>query len=187
MISEPYHSISASRGARGRVKFITHSIDPWANGVLSTFFYQLALLSQKPSPETLLVWKSFIFTLTRHHQSLKMGSLEATAERHDLSFASLRELYHAEKATPIDVVNQIYDHIESYPDKAVWIHLVPRQTALEAASLLISKYVEQRPLPTLYGIPFSVKDSIDVAGIPTTQSNRARSSEDPGRRRNSSW
>jgi allophanate hydrolase len=97
-----------------------------------------------------------------------MGSLEATTERHDLSIASLRELYHTEKATPIDVVNQIYDHIESYPDKAVWIHLVPRLTALEAATSLMTKYAEQKPLPALYGIPFSVKDSIDVSGISTT-------------------
>jgi allophanate hydrolase len=97
-----------------------------------------------------------------------MGSLEATAEQHDLSIAFLRELYNTQKATPIDVINQVYDHIESYPDKAVWIHLVPRDTALGAASSLISKYAEQQPLPALYGIPFSVKDSIDVEGIPTT-------------------
>ncbi|KAE8556242.1 hypothetical protein TMatcc_003580 [Talaromyces marneffei ATCC 18224] len=97
-----------------------------------------------------------------------MGPVAVTTERHDLSIASLRELYHTEKATPLDVVNQIYDHIESYPDQAVWIHLSPRQTALEAASSLMARYAEQRQLPALYGIPFSVKDSINVSGIPTT-------------------
>ncbi|KAL2827357.1 amidase signature domain-containing protein [Aspergillus cavernicola] len=96
-----------------------------------------------------------------------MGSLERSVELHSLHIASLKELYSAHKITPCDIVNQVYDRVESYHDKAVWIHLVPREDALETATVLAAKYANQ-PLPPLYGVPFSVKDSIDIAGIPTT-------------------
>ncbi|KAH8895897.1 glutamyl-tRNA amidotransferase subunit A [Thozetella sp. PMI_491] len=71
--------------------------------------------------------------------------------------------------TPTDIVNLVLDKIERYQaiDPAVWIHLESREKCLEAAATLASKYAG-KPLPPLYGIPFSVKDTIDVSGIPTT-------------------
>ncbi|KAJ5061981.1 amidase signature domain-containing protein [Bipolaris maydis] len=50
----------------------------------------------------------------------------------------------------------------------VWIHLQPLESALEAARDLITKFPDRTALPPLFGIPFSVKDSIDIAGLPTT-------------------
>lgn len=71
--------------------------------------------------------------------------------------------------TSVDVINLVFDRIEK--DKAehgaVWIHLESRQKCLDAAAALASKFAG-KPLPPLYGIPFSVKDNLDVAGIPTT-------------------
>ena len=61
---------------------------------------------------------------------------------------------------PATLVNVLYDRIEAYPDKAVFISLVPRAAALAAIAVDTS-------LP-LYGVPFVVKDNIDVAGMPTT-------------------
>jgi len=71
--------------------------------------------------------------------------------------------------TPADVVNLVHDRIGRYQaeDSAVWIHLEPREKCLEAAERLASRF-SGKPLPPLYGIPFSVKDTIDVAGVPTT-------------------
>lgn len=76
-----------------------------------------------------------------------MGSPEATNERHDLSIGSLRDLYSLKQATPMDVVNQIYDHIESYPDKAIWTHLVSKHMVLEAASSLILNMLNNARFP----------------------------------------
>ncbi|KAL4899353.1 amidase signature domain-containing protein [Aspergillus multicolor] len=101
-----------------------------------------------------------------------MGSSAASMELPlPLRITTLHDLYASKKLTPTHLINQIYDRIESYPDKAVWIHLVPREEALAAATALTERYTNTNPttpLPPLYGIPFSVKDSIDVAGQPTT-------------------
>ncbi|KAL2802851.1 amidase signature domain-containing protein [Aspergillus granulosus] len=97
-----------------------------------------------------------------------MGSLEGSTEPM-LDITTLHDLYSTNKLTPTSLINQIYDHIESYPDKAVWIHLIPREEAVAAAATLTKQHTSSTtPLPPLYGIPFSVKDSIDIAGIPTT-------------------
>ncbi|KAL3459305.1 amidase signature domain-containing protein, partial [Aspergillus heterothallicus] len=98
-----------------------------------------------------------------------MGSLEGSTEL-PLDITSLHSLYASGSLTPTTLINHLYDRIESYPDKAVWIHLIPRSEALAAASTLTTKYVNPAttPLPPLYGIPFSVKDSLDIASIPTT-------------------
>jgi allophanate hydrolase len=84
----------------------------------------------------------------------------------DLAISSLRTAYSSGQLSPTDVVNQVYDRIESYHDRAVWIYLVPREEALAYARSLSEKYSGSQP--SLFGIPFSVKDSIDIAGIPTT-------------------
>ncbi|KAK4208000.1 putative hydrolase [Rhypophila decipiens] len=72
-------------------------------------------------------------------------------------------------STPVDVVNFVFGKIEKYKDvdPAVWIQVESRENAIAAAEQLMQQY-SGKPLPPLYGVPFSVKDTIDVAGIPTT-------------------
>jgi allophanate hydrolase len=62
-----------------------------------------------------------------------------------------------------DAIAAVYDRIESEPLQPVWISLVPRESALDRARKL--EGVDDLPL---CGIPFAVKDNIDVAGVPTT-------------------
>jgi allophanate hydrolase len=90
----------------------------------------------------------------------------------DASLPSIDELiarYRKGATTLAEVVNLVFDRIEKYKavDPAVWIHLESREACLEVAAKLTAKYAD-KPLPPLYGIPFSVKDTIDVAGVPTT-------------------
>jgi allophanate hydrolase len=87
----------------------------------------------------------------------------------DLTIPSLREAY-KHGLSPVTLTEAVYDKIEAYKsvDPAVWIHLVPREKALEAAAQLAARYSDRTRLPTLFGVPFSVKDSIDVQGVPTT-------------------
>lgn len=87
----------------------------------------------------------------------------------DLRIPSLQKAY-KNGLSPVSVVEAIYNKIESYKgiDPAVWIYLEKKDNALEAARALSVKYPHRSALPPLFGIPFSVKDSIDIAGLPTT-------------------
>ncbi|ORY17818.1 amidase signature domain-containing protein [Clohesyomyces aquaticus] len=87
----------------------------------------------------------------------------------DLAIPSLQKAY-KNGLSPVTVVEAIYNKIEAYHkiDPAVWIYLESRDNALAAAKALSVKYPDRSALPPLFGIPFSVKDSIDVAGLPTT-------------------
>jgi allophanate hydrolase len=70
----------------------------------------------------------------------------------------------------VTLVEALYNKIEAYKkiDPAVWIYLETKDNILEAAKALAAKYPDRSQLPPLFGIPFSVKDSIDIAGLPTT-------------------
>jgi Asp-tRNA(Asn)/Glu-tRNA(Gln) amidotransferase A subunit family amidase len=86
-----------------------------------------------------------------------------------LSISDLQTAYRS-GLSPITVADAVYDRIEKYKmqDPAVWIYLEPRDRVLDAARSLSDKYPDKHCLPPLFGIPFNVKDSIDVAGLPTT-------------------
>ena len=77
-----------------------------------------------------------------------------------MNLTSLRKEYENGR-TPCDVVAQIYDRIEAQPLNPTWISLAPRESALAGAREI------DRRLP-LYGVPFAVKDNMDVEGMPTT-------------------
>jgi len=83
-----------------------------------------------------------------------------------LSLANLRKAY-AAGARPSELVAAIYDRICSAAIGPAWIHLRPREEALRACAEIEAQAAARESLP-LYGVPFGVKDNIDVAGMPTT-------------------
>ncbi len=90
-----------------------------------------------------------------------------TSASGSLNLATLREAYERGDTTPSAVVRAVYERIASYNDPATWITLVDQSQALERARELEARAKDLPALP-LYGVPFSVKDSIDVTGLPTT-------------------
>lgn len=86
-----------------------------------------------------------------------------------LSFdiASLRAAYAAGTLTPTALVDEILRRTADDPHK-VWIHRLPEAALREYASALEGKSAEEKAKLPLYGIPFAIKDNIDLAGVPTT-------------------
>ncbi|KAL8866689.1 MAG: hypothetical protein Q9198_008793 [Flavoplaca austrocitrina] len=86
-----------------------------------------------------------------------------------LSISRLQALYR--RGVPLcTLLEEVFSRIEKYNriDPTIWIHLEPRETVMERARELHAKWPDKTKTPSLFGVPFSVKDSIDVAGIPTT-------------------
>ena len=75
----------------------------------------------------------------------------------------LRNAY-SEGLTPYDVAEEILKRAENYKDKNIWI--TPPSMALMA------KYIDALPKDRencpLWGIPFAIKDNIDLEQVPTT-------------------
>jgi allophanate hydrolase len=80
--------------------------------------------------------------------------------------ASLRDAYRSRGLSPADVANEALHRIEAYADPAVWITRVSERDVLARARALGTG--GQNETQPLWGIPFAVKDNIDVAGLPTT-------------------
>ena len=85
----------------------------------------------------------------------------------ELSIRSLRDRYASGALTPVDLVRTLYRRISARGADHVWIHLVDEGSVVEQARRLMAQRARGDDLP-LYGIPFAVKDNIDVAGMPTT-------------------
>ena len=82
---------------------------------------------------------------------------------------ALRAEYQNRQTNPTEVAKYVISQVEEYQkkDPAVWTFLKSPDEILQAAQALEKQY-EGHPLPPLYGLPFAVKDTIDIAGIPTT-------------------
>lgn len=80
-----------------------------------------------------------------------------------LTLPSLREAY-ASGTTPEEIVAQVFDRIAEVDDPAMFITLAARDDVMAAARALGT----YDPTLPLWGVPFAVKDNIDVAGMPTT-------------------
>jgi len=77
---------------------------------------------------------------------------------------SLHEAYDG-GITPDAVLAEVYRRVRAVDDPGIFIHLADEAAVLDAARGLGDFDPEDRPL---WGVPFAVKDNIDVAGLPTT-------------------
>jgi allophanate hydrolase len=82
-----------------------------------------------------------------------------------LPFDSLFAAYAAKAITPSSLVDGVLERIDRDGSEGIWIHRIPRAAVLERAHSLERRDPSALPL---YGVPFAVKDNIDVEGLLTT-------------------
>ena len=82
-----------------------------------------------------------------------------------LDIAGLTRLYRDGELTPGALVTGLIERIEGRGGDHVWIHRMAEADLLARAKALEEEGPEGLPL---YGIPFAIKDNMDIAGLTTT-------------------
>lgn len=82
-----------------------------------------------------------------------------------LDIDSLHRAYRESRLTPVDLIDEVLARIAAQPDRHEWIHVLDRDALMAHAARLEGQSPDTLPL---YGIPFAIKDNIDLAGVPTT-------------------
>ncbi|HEY0833374.1 MAG TPA: allophanate hydrolase [Azospirillum sp.] len=86
---------------------------------------------------------------------------------HSLEIAVLAKAYADGGLSPAAVLDAVHDRIAAMGERPVWIHLLSRADTGRRLAAAEARRAAGEELP-LFGIPFAVKDNIDVAGLPTT-------------------
>ncbi len=83
----------------------------------------------------------------------------------DMTISGLLSAYQKKILTPEDVIDHIISMRENYADHNIWITALNKSKIQGYLDALENESPATKPL---YGIPFAIKDNIDLAGIPTT-------------------
>jgi allophanate hydrolase len=79
--------------------------------------------------------------------------------------AAIVEAHRSGATSPEATIARTYARIRAHGDPAVFISLRDESDASAEAKAMAARHREELPL---YGVPFAVKDNIDVRGLPTT-------------------
>ncbi|WP_422126539.1 allophanate hydrolase [Thioalkalivibrio sulfidiphilus] len=82
-----------------------------------------------------------------------------------LDIDSLHRAYREGRLTPAELIDEVLARIAAQPDRHEWIRVLDRDALMAHAARLEGESPDTLPL---YGIPFAIKDNIDLAGVPTT-------------------
>ena len=84
---------------------------------------------------------------------------------HNMTIPGLRAAYASGELTPGALMEEIRQRAAEYAAHNIWIHLC---SAREQATWLDALADRDPATHPLWGVPFAIKDNIDLAGIPTT-------------------
>jgi len=104
-----------------------------------------------------------------HRDPLSAAATHAVPDALDVG--RLARAYRDGALTPAMVAREVLRRCALHADNPIWITRVA-DDALLARAAELERDPQARALP-LYGIPFAVKDNIDVAGLPTTAACKA--------------
>lgn len=83
----------------------------------------------------------------------------------NMTITALKNAYANNQLSPETLCKEIRSNIDNYLDHKIWIHVLSESEQAPYLEQLQDKGPATTPL---WGIPFAIKDNIDLAGIPTT-------------------
>ena len=82
-----------------------------------------------------------------------------------LAIQQLQEGYRREAFSVEEIIDQTLALAEEYADYNIWIHRLEKKEIMTYVQQLEKFSPKDKPL---WGIPFAIKDNIDLANVPTT-------------------
>src|SRR6516165_5834667 len=73
--------------------------------------------------------------------------------------------YRAGLFSPVEIIEQLLSAQRTRPERYEWVALLPEASVRQRAQALAALKPDSLPL---YGVPFAIKDNIDLADLPTT-------------------
>jgi amidase len=108
-------------------------------------------------------------------------SLTTITDLWRMSATELAEAIRTRQASSREVVESHLRRIEAANPSINAVVLVLAEQALEAAKIADRTVASGADLPPFHGVPFTIKENIDVAGTPTTQGFKALANAYPNR------
>ena len=84
------------------------------------------------------------------------------------TISALSQQIHSGTLSPVELMEHLLARVEALDEALHAFRLVPRERALAAARAAELTLRAGQDSGPLHGIPYAVKDIIDVAGLPTT-------------------
>jgi allophanate hydrolase len=84
-----------------------------------------------------------------------------------LEFDAIAAAYSGGKLEPRELVQCIYSRLEARGTRPIWTNVLPKEEVLAYVERASARRANGEVLP-LFGVPFAIKDNIDLMGLPTT-------------------
>src|SRR5216684_4192309 len=106
-----------------------------------------------------------IARIARHARPDPTRYIQSMHTADSLLISDLRNGYRANRFTPAEIMGQLMDRADLAEQRHIWIARLSRDQVMGYVRALQARGIDDLPL---YGIPFVIKDNIDLAGVPTT-------------------